>query len=244
MRNEKESSYFHPRPFVGNNIEFRTGSSAALGRFKESQTFILNQLAMNPFHTFSRSAKEILLLKYDMWFDFLCELEQYFLIYGDTVNHKEIIRLADKRRQYVYDTLRNCGIVDLEYLNMYKKALHTLREFQEVSLLDILASNVYPASKFGMIVDLSIHSLNHILYILQEVDILFSKHPPVLILDTISCQKDRDDCSYAVNRISLYSTKRDISEIIIKSYLDFEIPIPETRLGKYLKEQRISYTIL
>jgi len=246
MKNRVESCYFHPRHFVGNNIEYRIGSSAGLARFKESQTFILNQLAFNPFHKFSRTSKEILLLTFDVWFDLLCELEQYFLINQKDINIEDIMDMGDRRRSYVFKTLKDSEILDDVFLNTFEEITDLVRLYYRDTLEDIVSSEVPPVSKFGAIVDLSIRCLNHVLYLTQELDIIFSNQTPIINLDPISCEikfNGKNIC-YASERIKKFQEIRDFDEIIIKNYLELEQPFNKTDFHKNLESMGIKYTLI
>ena len=62
--------------FFSNSIEFRIHSSKSLERWKNVQSFQLNQLVNGKYY-FSQDVKEILLLNYDLWSKWLYEVENY-----------------------------------------------------------------------------------------------------------------------------------------------------------------------
>ena len=89
--------------FYPNNVEFRIKSSKALEKWKNVQSFQLNQLINGKFY-FDKNCREIILLQYDLWTRFLIELENYcieslnknnYLIVQESIINY-IIKLADK----------------------------------------------------------------------------------------------------------------------------------------------------
>ena len=249
MKIRTESLYFHPREYVGNNIEYRIGSSAALARFKETQSFILSQLAINPFHKFSVSAKEILLFKFDVWFDLLCEIEQYMLIKQSDATYEEIMVLAEQRSDYAYETLDKADCVESDFLKTYKELILILRPLHEETLESLLATDISPSSKFGSIVDLGIRALNHVLYVVQELDVIYyTDSTPMLNLDALSCDmvspiSSTHICS-AIKRIDAYRKIRYFDEIIIKDYVEFDRVFDRSRLHEVLSERGIKYKLI
>ena len=251
MKNRVESENFHPRQFVGNNIEYRIGSSAALARFKESQSFLLNQLAMNPFHEFSRTAREILLFKFDVWFDFLCEVEQYILINQGECDFNDIRKMADARRKYVYKTLREeTDSIEQEYLEVYIKSITSIKPYLEGSAKSIFKTDISPSSKFGALVDLAIQTISHILYVVQELDVIFfSDRTPILNLDAMSCGLEipfSDEgviCSSELRLIE-YQKVRPFDELIIKNYLQRDVLVEKSPLSEALARMNIKYRVI
>jgi len=247
MKMRGESGYFHPRPFVGNNIEYRMGSSAALARFKETQSFILGQLALNPFHKFSSSAKEILLLKFDLWFDLLCEIEQYILIVQDNVSFEEIWEMSEARQRYAVDTLREAQEIDQQYFTYYLELTGLLKDYHKNLLTTILGSDLNPASLFGSIVDLSVGALSHILYVVQELDVMmYSNKTPVINLDALSCEVEfsGDYFCPAITRIETYLKIRKFDGIVIKDYVGLAPQFNKTLFHKELNKLGIKYKLI
>lgn len=245
------TKYFHPRPFVGNNIEYRIGSSASLARFKESQTYLLNQLAFNPFHKFSNSAKEMLLLRYDVCFDLLCEIEQYILVEQDNLNICDIEQLVNKREDYYHATMREQdGQINQEYFEFWVEIHNLVVSQYRGTLKEIVEADMNLSSIFGSIVDLFIQVMNHTLYELQEIDIIFfTKKTPAFNLDPISCnvhirsEHTNGTCPMA-ERVKMMRTKRDFDHIIIKNYLDDSVPFKLTPLYEELKKMGVKYNLV
>ena len=249
MKMRSESKYFHPRPFVGNNIEYRIGSSAAMSRFKESQAFILGQLAFNPFHVFSTSAKEILLFKFDIWFDLLCEIEQYILIEQENIKFKDVWKMSEERQMYAFETLLGSDIVDTVYFKRYLELTSLLKDFHQELLEEIIATDLNPASIFGAIVDLAVRALNHILYVVQELDVvMYSNKTPMINLDVLSCEisypLSSGNLCPAIERLNIYQDIREFNEIIIKDYVEMDTPFNKTAFHDKLETSGIKYKLI
>ncbi len=246
MKNRFLTKYFHPRAFVGNNIEYRIGSSAALARFKESQTYLLNQVAFNPYHTFSYTAKEILLLKYDVCFDLLCEIEQYILVEQANVNYRDIKLLIGKRARYLSDVMRSEKTIDQEYYKIWEDISSLNADYFKGGILGIVNSGMHLSSVFGSLVDLFIVLMNHSLYELQEIDsVYYSKETPSFILDNLSCnmKHSTNEC-VIIERIELLMKVRWFDKIMVKNYLDISVPFNATPLYGYLENAEIKYTLV
>jgi len=84
---------YMPEIHIENNIKFRAESSKVLSHFKISQSTVFSEIYQNPIHEFSKTAKEIILAKYDAWFVFLIDTEHLLtLVSQDNFNkNKNII---------------------------------------------------------------------------------------------------------------------------------------------------------
>lgn len=246
MTNRNNNKYFHPREFIGNNIEFRIGSSAALAKFKETQSFILNQLALNPFHNFSNTAKEMLLFKYDVGFDLMCELEQYLLVTDSTEYCSgDILPMINERLEYINETLLKRGdIIDLDYYKLWMQDYQNIVKSAVIKLNEVLRTSLNPASIFGALIDLYIQVMNHSLFTLQEFDVVFfSEKTPIFNLDMYGCCVGGEKESPMYKKIKLLQTVRPFNEIIIKNYLE-GLVFKNTDLYQNLKDNDIKYTII
>ncbi len=245
MRNGRDN--FHPRKFVGNNIEYRISSSAALARYKEAQSYILNQLAFNPFHDFSTTAKEILLFKYDIWFDFISELEQYLLINGKNSKVDDVLQLIEIRVKYYEETLRaQTNIINQEYFEIWNEGHKFTHSYLVDYTKEIFETDLKIPNLIGAIADALIKILNHTLYELQELDlIMFTDSTPTFILDDLSCDiGNKINNCIIYNRIIELRKIRPFNKIIIKNYLSNSIPFSLTKLYNKLKESDIEYSVI
>jgi hypothetical protein len=85
--------------YTPNNIHFRIVSSKTLAQFKHDQSFDFAELVYNPKVKFGAESREVVLLNYEEWFNFLLLLEKYFISLNDKVN------LTDKHAQYILDMM-------------------------------------------------------------------------------------------------------------------------------------------
>lgn len=250
MRNDSCSLWFHPRGFVENNIKYRIASGAAIAKYKHSQAFLLSELSFNPFHDFSKVAKEVLLLKYDIWFDFLCEVEQFLLVAEkdsacDGCVHR-IIQMSDERVTYYEETMKqNPDIFNPEYLDMWLSIHAETYKLLVQNILDLqdLKSHEF----FSKMTEVLINTMNHTLYELQEIDVLFFSEGDLQFnYDSVCCDfYDKFDGRMLIGETyDKFKEIRDTGHIIIKQYSDVAIPFSMTPLKAYLDDRKINYTVI
>lgn len=246
MTKRNSSEFFHPRKFIGNNIEYRIGTSSALARFKEAQSFLLSQIALNPYHKYSESAREIILFNYDVSFDFLCELEQYLLVKQENTDITEIIELSEKRYDYIFEVLKKESVlINQEYLGFCVKIHDRLFSFFKEKIKEIYETRVGIGSLFGSVIEFYIRVMNQTLYRLEELDtVFFSNKTPIFILDSLSCGNNLYMCPIS-EKVTLFRKVRPFDEIIIKDYLPLdEFSEKKELLKENLKKNKIKYTII
>lgn len=241
--------YFHPRQYVKNNIKYRIASGASIAKYKHSQAFLLTELSFNPYHDFSNVAKEILLLKYDIWFDFLCEVEQYLLVQHpnkvSSSNIKSIIRMSNERVEYYLDILeKNNDSFLKDYTEVWKEVHSKTYELLKSQILSYEGQS--PAVFFDAMTDSLISVMNHTLFELQEIDILFYTDGPLQFnLDSLcGVYDDFFNESLILNSYNVYSKIRKTDEIIIKKYSDVNFPFSQLPLKKILEENGIKYKVI
>ena len=179
--------YWHPRQYVSNNLQYRIATSSAISRFKMSQTATLKELYNNLDIEFSREAKEVLILKYDVWSQFVYTLEQFLLIErgcsaDDIISFcTEIIAHIE---EYYNTTLSNVSNIDHSYIDFWILIHHELKELfiKEIEedakkiLSSKHSSNLLNAILFETVTDKLSQILHYTLYELFTLDILFY-HP-------------------------------------------------------------------
>ncbi len=241
--------WFHPRKFIANNIKYRMASGRAIASYKSAQVFLMNEVAFNPFHSFSTVAKEILLLKYDVWFDFLCEVEQYLLVedgkYVTESNIETIKLLSDERVQYYeYVMAENPGIFDDKYLVIWKEVHKLVYNFLTEQLNDLVGLN--KSEGFKKLTNDLINIMNHTLYELYEVDILmFSDAEFVFNYDSLCVTYcATHEVPLIIKKLEIFNKIRKVNSIIIKGYDDAQIPFENSALKTTLEQKEISYKIL
>jgi len=249
MRNDSCNLYFHPRPFVKNNIKYRIAAGSSIAKYKHSQAFLLSELAFNPFHEFSVEAKEILLLKYDVWFDFLCEVEQFLLVMeSDTTDQatiKNVINMSDERVEYYKETLTsNDSIFSKEYTSLWLE-VHEMSYRLLVSDINDMTGLTH-AEFFASMTSKLINTMNHTLYELQEIDILlFTKKDFEFNLDSVCCTYfGKFGESLIGNKLKMFEKVRKSEKISIKKYADVDVPWELTPLKKYLDDRKIIYKVI
>lgn len=170
------SSYF----FNSNCIEFRIQSSKALEKFKNVQSFQLNQLVNGRFY-FAQDRREILLLKYDMWCRWLFEVENLFIELSGCREDKVVIqddidficKLADKTMQKYHSVIQdeapekfNSKFIEI-WLKIHSYSYeYMIEEFKELNNLSFNKA-------FIQIVDILVYIMQYTLIEIYELDSLF-----------------------------------------------------------------------
>jgi len=248
--NKKCNDWMHPREFVQNNIEYRISSCTSLVSFKKNQEFILNQMAFNPFHKFSKISKEILLLKYDVWYDFLNETEQYILC-NFTMDAEELIEglisLSNERVVYYYDLLASEFTADIEvqYLQEWNKQHSKIYDYLVMKIREL--KNQSPTIIFRRTVDILNDVMAHTLYELQEIDVLlFSEdETPGISIDDICVYLHSKDNKFLFNKIKDYQAIRPFSKMVIKNQTQENLENKCHIFFSHLaKENNIEYIII
>lgn len=177
--------------FSKNNIDFRQVSSNAQSNFLKSKSFILTEITAKGGWDFSSTTKEIVLQTYRVWTTWLFDLEEYIVTCGekkfseDQLNHceREVVRRGKELREHIsnrtdwYDESFIRIITEVEDLKF-----SSLREVLRTSLL-----NLNVASAYNEIVGILINYMNHLMFVLHEVDYLLyhkeNKFKPFIYID-------------------------------------------------------------
>lgn len=234
----------HPREFIPNHIDFRISTAKSISHFKTAQGFILDQLSYNPYHKFSNIAKEVLLLKYDVWFDYIVELEQCYLANYDTASKQELVDIAktlsNKRVDYYMDSLYNefsdeesrdyIDKWDIEHKSIYKYFISEMDTYTTES----------PHALYRAIIQDLTRLLNHTLYELQELDIiLFSDKTPSFNVDDICYKLNKEDPKYLNSKLDRYLSYRDLpfTKVNLKNQTSGDVSIMcKVWINKLVKE--------
>jgi len=249
MRNIEVSKYFHPRKFIHNNIKFRIQSSESISLFKIQQAFILKQMYSNANFEFSIVSKDIMLLKYDIWYDWINEIEQ--LILCDMKNNileikSKIIKLARERKKYYEELLReNFKDRELEFINFWidsHEKIYTLLEEKISNIDDNLDKGIF----FSSIVNIISSILKRTLYEIQELETIFFQDIDVNIcIDNIYIEIFKKDPTIFEEKIKDFMKIKKFNKIIIKNYSDIDnLEVACTRVLNLLKENNIKYYII
>ena len=239
---------FHPRKFVHNNINFRIKTSEAFSYFKMNQAFILKQMTYNTKFEFSLVAKDIMLLKYDVWYDWLNETEQILLTScAERAEIKnDIIDSARQRKIYYEKTLReNFAGHDLEFINFWINIHNKVYDLLEEKILKI--NDLFSKEDFFFeITRITSNILKRTLYELQELEtIFFDKGDVNLCVDNICIEIFRKDPSFIREKINSYLEIKHFNNIVIKNYSDIDdLSIICDNVLELLKEKNIEYYII
>lgn len=226
-----ESYEFYP-----NSVEFRIHSSKALEKWKNVQSFQLNQL-MNSGFFFAPDRREILLLKYDMWSRWLYEVENLCIELGadhhSTIMEEHdmdiIISLANKTADAYFQIIteqeeyfnRDFGKI---WLEVHEKAFNFL--MNDLKKLQGSFTNVFTA-----IVDLlveimqytltEIHELNHIMTDKQD-----KKDNTIFLVVSPYCLRYFKETGEWLlsHRIQIYKKYFNFDSVYFKNYTDGPIP--------------------
>lgn len=238
----------HPRNFVPNHIDYRISTAKTISHFKTAQGFILDQLSYNPYHTFSNVAKEILLLKYDVWFDFIVELEQCFLYNYDTATKDELVahavKLSNKRVPYYLDSLYSefTDTINRDYIDKWDSEHSNIYEYFVKEMESHTTET--PHSLYRAIVFDLVKVMNHSLYELQELDIiLFSDKTPSFNVDDVCFKLNKEDSTYLLRKLFRYKSYRDFNKINIKNQTANDVSVVCRDWLNILTDNQIEYTV-
>lgn len=215
------------KPYLPNNLQYRIISAKGLEAYKHSQAVTLNQLDDAGVHHFSRTAKEILLLKYDMWFDWLLQVEhdlrerqefdlsarKTFTLSGDIVERRYISIMLTHPENFDQTYAKSWAHVHAGVYDFLKESIH---QYDAISITDL----------FTHISHVLITVMSATLFELHELDnIFYSDEKPFLSVSPICFDYHKmfpDRCLLA-ERIMEYSTIRPIGKrVTIKNYTDVD----------------------
>ena len=247
MRRQELSEFLHPREYVKNNIKFRINSCKNFINYKTAQAFILKEvLSCFENSEYSDTAKEILLFNFDVWFDYICEVEQVLLRNETPTNevYQIIKNLAFERFNYMEKTFEiNNNIFDKEFIDFYQKID---RPF--INLFDGYLKKFFNEGRdvfFFELTSVIIKWLSHLLYKLHDIIIFLTENRLVLSIDEYDqfyisnqcsqCSLSSEDMCYFMNMIRTYIKwkkleNEKLNSIIIKNYLS------DNQLANHLAE--------
>lgn len=208
--------------FYPNSVNFRIHSSKALEKFKNVQSFQLNQLANGKYH-FAPDRRELLLLMYDMWSRWLYEIENLIIeVSGNhpdnLVNNKDlelIILLAVKTSDTYIDIIKN------KFTNHFEEKFSSIWIECHESVFDFMISEIKKLEHktfdmvFIKIVDLLCEIMQYSLIEIYEIDSLI-------------CINEQDCLHCSQNNICIKNKKTElekneimivVSTIILKSII-------------------------
>lgn len=208
--------------FVRNNIRYRSAASKALEGYYNSKAFILNQLVTSD-NGFGEEAKEILLLMFNRYADWLFYTETFLLDKKEisTEDANEIrLNLVEMSEEIETILSNNADVFTEEFVEHWTFIHQQKLEVLSGMILDVEGMTQIIA--FPYITECLVEYLNSTLFELYELDSLLgsdvvrkklstnNKHPQTLMLhlDDISLQYSSNrEVSAEVERIQYYESK-------------------------------------
>lgn len=242
--------YLSTYKFYPNNILFRIQSSKAIEKFKNVQSFQLNQLINGKFF-FARDRRELLLLKYDMWSRWIYEVENFCIELSgksSVISSKDmdyVLDLATKTEKTYESVITNKHkyAFDSNFTKIWLET-HKLSFDFFIILLKKLHGLRYDAF-FIRVIDIIVQLLQYTLTEIHELDTLFCKRNKLCSICPIQeeCSHSKrcealDDTPFiifgdfesnyysdtgkclAAERLKIYRKYFDIQEIYFKNYTD------------------------
>ena len=231
-QSQRYSEYLSSYHFFPNSIEFRIISSKAMEKWKNVQSFQLNQLINGKFF-FAQDRREILLLKYDMWSRWLVEIENMFIELhesNDKVRQKDldsVVKLCDKTAE------------KYEYIIVEEHAHHFTEEFSKVwieshkvaykhLISDIRKMHGSYENVFIEIVNVLSEIMQYTLTEIHEINEMFAHQGSDEIFLTITpyCSRVFEQTGECITteRAKIYNKYFDFKKIWFKNYTDHNLP--------------------
>lgn len=230
--------YLSSYHFFPNSIDFRIVSSKALEKFKNVQSFQLNQLVNGHFY-FQQDRREILLLKYDMYSRWLTEVENLFIELHETsstVRQKDIdvvVNLVNKTAEKYVSIIKkeHSSHFHDDFSNIWLE-VHALAHKYLVQ--EIKSFNGTYEYVFSMIVDLICEALQYTLSEIHELNEIFKgvllcdkgDEQEAFLVYTKFCRRFydcTDDCLLTA-RAKIHKKYFNLKNVWFKNYTDEPIP--------------------
>lgn len=229
---QRYAEYLSSYHFYPNSIEFRIVSSKAIEKFKNIQSFQLNQLVNGKFY-FAQDRREILLLKYDMWSRWLIEVENLFIELHETndrIRQKDIdviIALAEKTAEKYTSIIKDehSGHFEAKFADVWLESHDVAFKYL---LEDIRKLQGSYERAFREIVDLLSEILQYTLTEIHELNEMF-KNPEaksIFLIASDFCIRffsETGSCLLA-KRCSVYQKYFNFDAVWFKNYTDHTLP--------------------
>lgn len=237
------------KEYKPNNIEYRITTSKWLGMYKLKQSESLNEIVYNaPNHKFSNLAKEIVLLKYNVWFIFSLWFENYLLKFN-------MVSLSDEEIKQVKLSIKNKAIQTVAH---YKSTIFKLiekekwdktyfelwieyhKDIEDYILRFILNFYYSNASKYFItIISKLIDILGLTIFEVYELDhlVVFKNKFPIVYVDDTLLEID-SDLTILIKRLKLLKDKNIHylnDKIVVKSYIRRDVLIT-TKFYKFIED--------
>lgn len=200
--------------FSPNNINFRLVSSQAISEFKSNQSIDLSELIHSKDVAFSATSREIILLNYDRWFQFLLRIERSFIASDQAVmiGLSQIEHIRHEMRRTMHE-VRDVMVENPKYFGI---------DIDVRQLMDVVGKPIFHEMLYGSVATLAGYSIytgftllatmvseaiHQVLIALKEIEILKSKHIPTIHRLEMPPQLDDDamQLSLAAVKASAYT---------------------------------------
>lgn len=217
-----------------NNADFRIFSSKKIMLYKEMQIICLTEMTTGEYK-FPNGVKEIFLLKLDLWFRFLLDIERYFIncrrdfIREDNI--KYILSACeltyDKYNSIIKDEIKNNNF-DMKVYKvwfdihepLYKLLIDTIKKQKTI---DSFTAFTNITDTLTLILNSTLYELFEIvnlegLYINTKEDVKFVCYTDICPIYNKNYGSDDDYVPLIVQKINIYKKEYDIDKIYIKDF--------------------------
>lgn len=211
-------------PFLRNNIEFREASSMALSIFYRTKACMLSELLSGQKFKFSATAKEVLLLYYSSWTDWLQFLEVEYIKCSDHTVGEKTVEAADRMMFLHINRIEqflshNPRVFDATFAKLWLEIVQTRRDEIRQLLLSSVTGDI--AISFTDVVEKSNQFITHMLFNIHELDSWLRNTDvvPFINIDAVDVNLYRDTGKcFPTLRYSLYRQKhgRSTDRVAVK----------------------------
>ena len=239
--------------YAQNNINFRIVSSHTISKFKEAQAFDFNEINTAEYKDkFSKSTREIVLIEYDYWFNFLLEVERYFLQCGEEKKLQSccvphVKPILDQVFNYIEDILVSHDELFSSSLIEYVMKIHRIAREPLTDMLNELEGQTifiaFPLvakiiSAYLQMIMFSMFEFNH-----NVINSKMEKEKILCFTDLLDFDAKYEKIYAITERACLMKELFDVKEFAIKNYKHVDAPHIEA-VFKQLAEKGIKITNL
>jgi hypothetical protein len=211
-----------------NNIAFRRVSASHFVSFYQAKEFMLGEILDIDKHHFSPTAREILLQYYSVITDILMDVEQECIKRGTGMVDDALIESCHSILRNGLLEMRNRVTLhpsdfDARFTNIWTEVLDATLDHIGSELAKVIKVDIY--TSFGRLVQYVIGYLNHILFVLHEIDYLINGgDSPFMYIDRwdLFMKMDADLCTNEVRLLTYIKAGLLGDHIILKYELDDE----------------------
>ena len=208
--------------YIPNNISFRIAASKFIEDFKQTQTFVLQEVEFGDY-PFSRTAKEVILLYSDTVFKWILSLERKII--RETYDSP----LTAKNKEYILSSFIEYTTYIDEVINAYpdifnRKLCDVWREIRfdvckKIKVECQKAPTLNLISFFAACATIIIESLDELRLDLYEIDYLSHKgeHPFICVTDS-SFKYSDEGTDRLINKAKVYHSFFGVSDLRLKDF--------------------------